>query len=44
VGRQEMGQECEGISRKWVRSVRGSVRSWEGVCEGQQEVGQEFRG
>jgi len=29
-GQQEVGQECEGVSRKWGRSVRG-----------QQEVGQE---
>jgi len=44
VGQQEMGQECEGISRKWVRSVRGSVGSGAELCEGQQEVEQEFGG
>jgi len=30
VGQQEVGQECEGVSRMWGRSVRG-----------QQEVGQD---
>jgi len=44
MAQQEMGQKCERICRKWLSSVTGSVGSWAGVCEGQQEVGQEFRG
>jgi len=39
-----VGQECDGFSRKWGRSVRGSAGSWTGVRGGQQEVGQECKG
>jgi len=33
------GQECEGFSRKWDRSVMGSAGSGAGVGGGQQEGG-----
>jgi len=31
VGEPEVGLKCEGVSRKWGRSVRGSAGSGTGV-------------
>ena len=37
-----MGQECEGVSRKWGRIVRRSAESRVGVLGRQQEMRQEW--